>query len=378
MIRVLQFADIINRYDFIDTIIQFANPEEFEINICVRSEQHNIAAPVFHERSKYKLLKGRSKKNLFSTAWKLSRLLKKWNIDILHTHHFDQAIIGWLATKLYPKTKLVIGRHYSDALYRLPNKLKQKLFLKIEQKINHSAARIIVPSKYIFEILTQKQHINAKKVDTILYGFDPQKYQVPSANEIENVRKEFAMDGRFVIGNFSRLHEEKGHIYLINAVNKVKEFIPNLLVLIVGEGNERKKIEKLINENQLQNIIKLIGWRKDTLVIMKAVTIIVQSTLQEAFSQVMCEALWMETPLVITDVSGAVDIIKNRENGMLVPRGNAQLLADAIIELAQNAELRNETGQNGRSYIESELSISRIIPLYEASYKKALGITNHN
>ncbi|MBK5272438.1 MAG: glycosyltransferase family 4 protein [Bacteroidia bacterium] len=376
MIRVLQFADIINRYDFIDNIIQFANPEEFEINVCVRSEQHNIASPVFPERSKYKLLRGNSKKELFSSAWKLSRLLKKWNIDILHTHHFDQAIIGWFATKIYPKTKLVIGRHYSDALYRLPNRLKQRLLLKIEQKINNSASRIIVPSKYIFEILTQTQHVNANKIDIVLYGFDPKKYMEPSAEAIANVRKEFMMEERFVIGNFSRLHEEKGHIYLLNAVSKAKEYIPNLLLLIVGEGSERKKIEKLINESGLSNIVKLLGWRKDAMVIMKAVDIVVQSTLQEAFSQVMCESLWMGRPLVMTDVSGAIDIIKDRENGLLVPRENAQLMADAIIELVQDTELRNKVSQNGRSYVERKLSISSIIPLYEASYRKVLGIAN--
>jgi glycosyltransferase involved in cell wall biosynthesis len=374
MIRVLQFADIINRYDFIDTIVQYADPEKFEIHVCVRSEEHNIATPVFKDTVRYQLLKGKGKKKLFATAWKLSRFLKKWNIDILHAHHFDQAIIGFLATKFYSKTKLVIGRHYSDALYRLPPGIKRKLLLKIEQKINRIASRIIVPSKYIYEILTQKQHIDSNKIDVILYGFDPKKYQVLSFDSIEAVRKEFAMENRFVVGNFSRLHEEKGHKYLIEAIRKVKDTIPELLVLIVGEGNERKNIEELVRKYELQNVVKLVGWRKDAMIIMKAVDIIVQTTLQEAFSQVMCEALWMEKPLVMTNVSGAVDIIQNEINGLIVSKANVQAIADAIDVLYQKPQLRTMLGNNGKKFIEQQLSISTVIKLYETSYSKTMGV----
>src|SRR5829696_2026482 len=121
MIRVLEFADVINRSDFIDTIVQHADPAEFEMSVCVRTEDHNIARPEFSANTKYKLLPGNSRRDAVQTAWRLSKLLSEWHIDILHAHHFEQAIVGWMATRFHKRTKLVIGRHYSDSMYRQPS-----------------------------------------------------------------------------------------------------------------------------------------------------------------------------------------------------------------------------------------------------------------
>ena len=371
MIRILEFADVINRYDFIDTLVHFADPAKFEMSVCVRSEDHNIAAPEYPESIKYRLIKGNSRVGTVPTAWKLSRLLREWKIDILHAHHYDQAIVGWLATKLYPKTKLVIGRHYSEALCRLPNGWKAKTLIGLEQIINRHAARIIVPSQLIFEILTTRQGIDAAKIDVVHYGFVPEKYAVPDAGKIATLRDEFRMNGRFVIGNFGRLHEEKGHRYLVEAAAALRDKIPTLLVLCVGEGPERENIERQIQTLGVEENVKLIGWRTDAMTIMSAVDAVVQSTLQEAFSQVMVETLWMSKPLVITDVSGAADIIRDGENGLLVPKADAAALAGAIERLVENAELRDRIAKNGHDFVAENLVIDKKIKDYERAFLDA-------
>ena len=71
------------------------------------------------------------------------------------------------------------------------------------------------------------------------------------------------MDGRFVIGTFARLSEEKGHRYLIRAIKNVRNKIPNLVCLIVGEGGERAAIEREVTEAGVADIVQLTGWRRD-------------------------------------------------------------------------------------------------------------------
>jgi len=93
--------------------------------------------------------------------------------DILHTHLYDEAVIGWLAKRIYPKTRLVVGRHYSDSIYRSTTGVKRKTLLALEQMVNRAAARIVVPSTYIRDILTRWQGINPTKVDLVPYGFVP-------------------------------------------------------------------------------------------------------------------------------------------------------------------------------------------------------------
>ncbi len=371
MIRILEFADVINRSDFIDTIVQFADPAEFEVSVCVRSEEHNIAKPEFSPKTKYKFLAGNSRRDAVRTAWKLSRLLKEWKIDILHAHHFEQAVVGWMATRFCRSSKLVIGRHYSDSIYRQQSKYKKKGLLAVEQIINKAAKRIIVPSVYILNILKDQQGVDPKKVDVVLYGFDPKKYSSISDQNVKLVQEGLGMEDRIVFGNFSRLHEEKGHRYLVEAAKGVVAEIPNALVLIVGEGNERAALEKQIETNDLCNTVKLLGWRKDAMEIMSACDVVVQSTLQEAFSQVMCEALWLQKPLIISDVSGAVDII-NEATGVMVPKGDAHALSSAMIELAKDTEKRREIGENGSNFVNRELSIDKMIKEYEDSFRKAM------
>ncbi len=107
--------------------------------------------------------------------------------------------------------------------------------------------------------------------------------------------------------------------------------------------------------------------------VMAAVDAVVQPTLHEAFSQVMVESLWMARPLVMTDVSGARDVIQHGENGLIVPTADSTALADAIVRLAGDAALRESIAKAGREYVVNNLTIEAIIPRYERAYLRAWG-----
>ena len=372
MIKVLQFTDIINRYDFIDTIVRRADRNRFQIGVCLRSTEHNISSPLYEPDVPQWILRGTSRLFFLPTVLRLARLLRNWPAHILHAHHYEQALIGWWATKLSPGTRLVLGRHYSDAIYRLPESLKRTALLGLEQRANHAAARIIVPSTTIFEILTSRQGIKENKIEIVPYGFEPEKYRVPSKNEIKNIRIELDLDHHYVLSTFGRLHEEKGHRYLLEALAPLRKKIPSLRLLVVGEGPERPRIEKMIEENGLAEMVRLVGWRRDALVLMAAADAVVQPTLQEAFSQVMIEALWMGKPLIITDVSGASDVISDGNNGLLVPRADSTTLSHAVERVVGDRELASRLAAAGRRSVESRLEASRIIPLYEQAYLRSL------
>lgn len=373
MIRVLQFANVINRHDFIDTLVHYADPRRFEMSVCVRSENHGIARPEYNGPVKYRLIEGESRRRAPAAAWQLARLMKEWKIDVVHAHHYDQAVIAWMATRMYPKAKLVIGRHYSDFLYRLPGKLKREVFIGVEQIVNRGAARIVVPARMIFEILTERQGVDPAKIDVVHYGFVPEKYAAVQPEAVRAAREEFAMGGRFVAANFSRLNEEKGHRYLVEAAALVKERIPNLLVVLVGEGPERANIERQVTELGLGKMVKLAGWRTDAMAIMAASDAVVQSTLQEAFSQAMIETLWMRKPLIMTDVSGVRDAITDGENGLIVPPADASALAAAMGRLAADPRLGGRMAQAGHDHVERELVIAKKIKEYEAVFERAAG-----
>jgi glycosyltransferase involved in cell wall biosynthesis len=369
---VLQFADIINRHDFIDVIVQNADHERFEVGTCVRSRESNIAAPSTGSGALRWILDGTTRTALPRVTWRLARLLRRWNADIVHSHHYDQAVIGWLATRLHRRTRHVVGRHYSDAIYRLPHGPRRRALLSIEQAVNRAATRIVVPSAFIRELLVTRQGVPTHKIDVIPYAFEPQKYTPPSSLETLQLRRQLGLDGCLVLGTFARLHEEKGHRFLLQAFSDVATRRPRLRLVLVGEGPERKAIEHQLGALGLQGRVQLLGWRRDALALMAAVDVVVQPTLQEAFSQVMVEALWMRRPLVMTDVSGTAEVVRDGENALLVPRGESQALARAIERLVTDEGLRSRLASAGREYVKTNLSLGSIIPRYEQSYLRAL------
>lgn len=371
MIRVLQFADLINRNDFIDTIVRRADRTKFQVGACVRTPESNIEAPDYGSEIPNWVLNGASRREIPRASYQLARLLRDWRVDILHTHHYEQAVIGVLAVTMVPRTRLVVGRHYSDALYRLPSTWKKQSLLAVEQIVNRFAARIVVPSQYIRQIVTCWQRVPNSKVDQVPYGFVQEKY-LAHAEDVELIRHELGLSGRFVIGNFSRLHEEKGQRFLIQAMTELRSYIPSILLLVVGEGPERNNLEQQIHAAGLQHHVILLGWRRDAIRLMHAVDAVVQPTLQEAFSQVMAEALWLRKPLVITDVSGARDVITDGENGLLVPKQDASALATAVKLLANDTDLRRRLGEAGLAHVQQHLHIDKVISQYEQVYLRAM------
>jgi glycosyltransferase involved in cell wall biosynthesis len=374
MIRVLQFADIINRYDFIESIVRWADPRLFEVSVCVRSSACNIGSPVYRPGTRVCRLNGLSRSRIPEAVFQLARLLQRMEIDLIHAHHFDQGVIAYLATRMYPKTQLVIGRHYSDAIYRVSSSFKRQLLIAVEQLMNRAAARIIVPSNFIRHLLVNQQGVDAGKIDVVPYGFEPDKYVGPTEAEEIAIRKELGLGSQEILfGNFSRLHEEKGHRFLLDAFAKIKEKCECVVLLLCGDGPERRAIQRQIDILKLRDCVRILGWRRDAISLIGAVDVVVQPTLQEAFSQVMVEAMWMEKPLLITDVSGVRDIIKDGENGIIVPRGDSAALALQMCRLAKDRAFRRVLGAAARRYVESNLVISKVIPQYEMSYFNAMG-----
>jgi glycosyltransferase involved in cell wall biosynthesis len=372
MIRVLHFCDLVNRYDFIDNIVQFADPKRFQMGICVRTAHSNIEEPVYTAGTPRWVLPGLSRWRILQTTWKLARILRHWKAHILHTHHFDPAVIGMAATRLSPRTRLVVGRHYSDAIYRSSKGIRQKLLLACERLVNQSAARIVVPSEYVATILTHWQGINPTKISKVPYGFVPDRYSPLSAEEVYRLRGELGLAGKTVLGNFARLHEEKGQRFLLQAITQIRSRFPQLVLLIAGEGPERPALERQIRDSGLEGVVRLLGWRRDAIRLMAAVDAVVQPTLQEAFSQVMAEALWMGKPLVISDVSGVRDLLTDGETGLIVPPGEPTALANALAQLVTDPSLRKRLASAGRAHLEVHFTVDKIVPRYEQVYLAAL------
>ena len=139
-----------------------------------------------------------------------------------------------------------------------------------------------------------------------------------------------------LIGTVAELHKNKGLAYLIGAMRKIPE---NVGLCIIGEGEERKKLESLIRREHLNARVCLPGFIPDAHKLMQAFDIFVLPSVKEGFPFVLLEAGVAQVPIVATAVGGIPEIIENKKEGLLVSPKNTEVLAETIRTLLDDKKI---------------------------------------
>jgi len=225
--------------------------------------------------------------------------------------------------------------------------------LKIFYRIFSKSVTIIAVSKVIKNQLVQ-MGVKENRIQVIYNGVDLNLFKM----------KKIYWDHpeRFIVGVVARLEKEKGIEFLLKATQMVQEFIPSARAIIVGDGPERKKLEWLASQLGLKEKIQWVGYQEsiekwyhffDVLVL--------PSVKRESFGITLVEAMASGIPVVASKIGGTSEIIDDKINGLLVPPGNSDKLAEAIIYLYNNRAETKEMIRKGRDKVEKMFSLERMI-----------------
>lgn len=362
MIRVLHFADIVNKGDFIHNVVAHCDPREFVVSVATLDGRGTLSAelggvPVVN-------LDAPRRRDLPRAIATLRDGLRRERIDILHAHHYIPGLIAVLASRRLPVT-LVVGRHYSDAIHRLTRGVRRSLYIRIEKFCNDAAAAIVAPALAVEQVL-RRQGVNPNKIARIPYGFDFERLSPRPASAVSVAL--WGEEPGLRLATFARLHPEKGHRYLVEALATLARGGTRVTWLVVGDGPGRGAVEHLVRKCGLEDRVRFLGWRTDVLDLMAATEVVVQPTLHEAFSQVMVEAMALGRPLVISDVSGVADVIRHQETGLVVPPGDSDAIVSAIRYLNRREEA-DRIARGAQQAVREMLDIRTIVPRVEALYR---------
>jgi glycosyltransferase involved in cell wall biosynthesis len=374
-IRVLHFTRFINRHDFIDTVIRFADRNRFRLMACTLIKQTNIEAPQYETAGiPHAVLHCGERRQYLLAILRLAWLLRRCSVDVLHTHHYEETLIGVLAAKLAGAARVVVGRHYHDELYQVAAGMKLRKLLSLEGFCNRTARTIVVPTTLIRRLLVERQAVPERKVRVIPYGFEfeAERYRISGADTARSIRRELGLDGHFVIGNFGRHFKTKGQDYLIQGFAKLARDVPEARLLIVGDGPSHQELRALADKLEISQQVIFTGWRPDAARLMEAVDVVAHPTLHEALPQVMVEALAKGKPLIISDVSGS-DHIDDMRTGILIPLRDVGAIFEALRWVVEHPEEARLLGERGRAYVLENLDIRRVIRQYEACYEAVAG-----
>ncbi|MCK5027881.1 MAG: glycosyltransferase family 4 protein [Candidatus Pacebacteria bacterium] len=242
------------------------------------------------------------------------------------------------------------------------------LMKKIELFVAKHAHTVVVPSNYLKKIVSN-WGVDEDKISVVYNAFD-----VPNLLfSKEKLREKHKIKDTTLI-SVGRLVPWKGFKTLIEVFPKIQKKIPNLCLVIVGDGADRKMLELYVSKNNLQESVRFTGQlsHNETLEHIAAADMFVLNTSYEGFSHLLLETMALKTPLVTTNAGGNPELIENRKEGLLVECDDREALANSIYELledTQKTQKYSESAFNKVSKFTKERMLKSIVELL-SSVKK--------
>jgi len=324
------------------------------LDLVVEAQQKGVAAETIICKSRFDL----------RTLVHIIFLIRKWKIDIIHSHGFKADVYGWLATR-WTHTPIVATKHgwtSSNSMIRLWEWVDM-FFLKffdqlvaVSEDVKHKLVTKRIPEYRV------KMISNGVGVRTV----EPQ--------EITSIRTELGLKKtNQVVGIVGRLSIEKGHRFFLEAAKQIIKEVPSARFLIVGEGPLRNELEEYTSFLNLKRIVFFAGYRSDAEKIYHLMDVVVSSSLREGLPLTLLEAMAAAKPVVATSVGGVNNLIQHSKNGFLVPPEDPDSIAQYVIELLKNNELRIKVGKEALKVIQEKYSSEKMVEAYTLLYRNLSG-----
>ena len=349
-IRVLQESELLLERGHRVTLV--CQPESY-----LWEKSLTISSPSF---SCYPLLmKNPASPFSFSSILKI---LKKTKADIIHTHSsIDSWLVGSAAKLL--KIAVVRSRHISIPIKNIfPNNL---LYSSIPQKI-------ITSGEAISEVVKSVSGVKSENVKSVSAGVDFRRFNF-QINGMR-IREELGINpNQPLIGKIGVIRGWKGYNYLLEAAPIVLKNFPNTRFVLLGSGPGFEQTKSITKSLGLEQKITFLGHRDDIPEIMASLDIqVLASFAGEGTPQVIPQAFAMKTPLVATRVGSIPEMLGQGERGILVEPKNSADLANGIIKLLENSDIRSEMAERGYVFCRNELGVDRMIDETISIYLEAL------
>ena len=261
----------------------------------------------------------------------LKKIIKRLNPDIVHTHG---TMSGRIAAKLCGK-KIIYTRH---SVFPVSERISHGIGQKANKVINEFFSdRIIAVAEAAKQNLTDSG-ISADRIDVILNGVEP--LTPVSEEKKKEIRAKYGVtENDFVLGILARLEPYKGHIYIIEAAEMLKEKGIPVKIIIAGTGSSEEELKKTIAEKHLEDTVIMAGFVTDVSGLLSIMDVQLNASYgTEATSLSLLEGMSLGILAVVSDFGGNPGVITDGENGFIFPTKNSTKLALCIKELYENKD----------------------------------------
>jgi glycosyltransferase involved in cell wall biosynthesis len=286
-----------------------------------------------------------SKRTQGGDFYKLVRCLRRIGPDILNTHSSIDTWVGCLAGRLCGVSAIIRTRHIGAPV---------RSHLANRWLYGALCDHVFTTANNISSSLITGLGLAAHKVSTISTGVQPPA-ALPTRDEARLAfSREFDLppDTRF-IGCLAVLRQGKGHAILLDAFRQIRAQIPRYHLLIIGGGAYQHTLDAFIAAWGLQQRVHLTGHRPDPWLALRALDVnVLASTSQEGMPQALLQAQFAGCPVVGSNCGGIAEVITHEKTGLLVPRGEAGPLGEALLRLLTDQDYATRLACNARQHVQ--------------------------
>ncbi|MFH1430141.1 MAG: glycosyltransferase [Candidatus Uhrbacteria bacterium] len=359
------------RLTHIMTSFDIGGAEQLVLDICRRLDRKRFEVTVvavvrggpmraeFHDAGVHTEVIGKRTKLGLDTIRKLSAFLRSPKSDIVHTHLFGGDTWGRIAARRVGVQHIVSTEH---------NVNLDEGFVKrfVKRRLARRTDRIIAVSDAVRSYSIRYDRVPLGKMLVIPNGVDASYFQSSAALPRYGVR----------LLTVGRLVHQKGHAVLIDALSLLRARCPQVSLDIVGDGPLRASLEQQVRAYHLSDIVRFHGFRRDVRDFYQRADIVVLPSRWEGFGIAAIEASACSVPVVASAVGGLLEAIIDQETGILVPVGDAKLLAEALSDLVADRTQRVLMGHAGRRHVIRNFDIVRVVERYAALYEELMSISH--
>jgi glycosyltransferase involved in cell wall biosynthesis len=298
----------------------------------------------------------------------LRRKLEAEQFSILHSHEYKTDLLAALAAWGISGHRMAL---IATVRHTEPD-FQMRLFQALDSLVLHRFDRLTVPSRGALQEL-KRWPVLRSRAQVVHHGVDAMDDVFPAP--LPSVSDLPARTGGAVISIVGRLQAVKGHRLFLETARKVLMKRPDARFWIVGDGELRDELESIASNLDLTPAVSFLGYRKDAGYAMALSDVVVCASLYEAFPRAVLEAFALERPVVATSVGGIPEVVIDGETGMLVPAGDPDATAAAVLHLLDDRELARRLAAAGRKLVSQRYTVAGQASALAALYREALACT---
>nr|WP_280712760.1 glycosyltransferase family 4 protein [Desulfobaculum xiamenense] len=305
--------------------------------------------------------------------FELVGVIRSGGYDIVHTHNSKAGFIGRLAAFI-AGTPIVVHTVHGFAFHESESAPRRVLFCALERLAANWCHHMIFISRPLVEWARREGVLRPGMAHSVIYsGIRLNLFRPVSRRRRRELRREMGLaPDAPVIGMVSKLWPGKGHDVLLRAFAALRQRMPRARLLIVGEGAERANLERLARSLGLGGAVVFAGFMADVRPAIGACDATVLPSLFEGMGRVLLESMAMGVPVIASEVGGIPDLVRHRENGLLVPPGNVRELALAMHHLLHDTQQARELGRAGRRTVTECYGADAMVGAIDGVYRGLL------